>query len=88
MLCEEFGFNLAQEFYWWNPSKLLITFDPDYRVHISETRISELRQAGLDGKLRDFRSSLREVIRLPAELPHRPRPDFVERANTLRGWKL
>ncbi len=22
MLCEEFGFNLAQEFYWWNPSKL------------------------------------------------------------------
>lgn len=22
MLCEEFGFNLAQDFYWWNPSKL------------------------------------------------------------------
>lgn len=22
MLCEEFGFQLAQEFYWWNPSKL------------------------------------------------------------------
>lgn len=22
MLCDEFGFNLAQEFYWWNPSKL------------------------------------------------------------------
>lgn len=22
MLCEEFGFHLAQEFYWWNPSKL------------------------------------------------------------------
>jgi site-specific DNA-methyltransferase (cytosine-N4-specific) len=22
MLCEEFGFNLAQEMYWWNPSKL------------------------------------------------------------------
>jgi DNA modification methylase len=22
MLCEEFGFSLAQEFYWWNPSKL------------------------------------------------------------------
>lgn len=22
MLCEEFGFYLAQEFYWWNPSKL------------------------------------------------------------------
>lgn len=21
-LCDEFGFNLAQEFYWWNPSKL------------------------------------------------------------------
>lgn len=22
MLCEEYGFNLAQEFFWWNPSKL------------------------------------------------------------------
>lgn len=22
MLCEEYGFHLAQEFYWWNPSKL------------------------------------------------------------------
>lgn len=22
MLCEEFGFHLAQEFYWWNPAKL------------------------------------------------------------------
>jgi|688.fasta_scaffold205981_2 site-specific DNA-methyltransferase (cytosine-N4-specific) len=22
MLCEDFGFHLAQEFYWWNPSKL------------------------------------------------------------------
>ena len=22
MLCEQFGFHLAQEFYWWNPSKL------------------------------------------------------------------
>jgi len=22
MLCEEYGFSLAQEFYWWNPSKL------------------------------------------------------------------
>lgn len=22
MLCDDFGFNLAQEFYWWNPSKL------------------------------------------------------------------
>ncbi len=22
MLCDEFGFHLAQEFYWWNPSKL------------------------------------------------------------------
>jgi site-specific DNA-methyltransferase (cytosine-N4-specific) len=22
MLCEEYGFHLAQDFYWWNPSKL------------------------------------------------------------------
>src|SRR5204862_7881145 len=22
MLCEEFGFHLAQDFFWWNPSKL------------------------------------------------------------------
>jgi putative restriction endonuclease len=56
----------------------LVTFDADYRVHINETRVQELRAAGLAGKLRDFRGNLREVIHLPPERAHRPNREFVE----------
>lgn len=66
----------------------LITFDTEYEIHLNEARVRELREAGLDGKLRDFRDSLREVIHLPAERGHRPRLEFVERANALRGWRF
>ncbi len=66
----------------------LITFDSDYRVHMHEARTAELREAGLDGRLRDFRGNLREVIHIPAERGHRPRSEYVERANILRGWRF
>ena len=68
--------------------RALITFDPDYRVHLNEERVTGLRAAGLDGKLSDFRDDLPEIIRVPAEQAHRPRAEFVERANALRGWRF
>ncbi|MCX7309927.1 MAG: HNH endonuclease, partial [Afipia sp.] len=68
--------------------KSLVTFDPDYQVHINEERIQELREVGLHGRLRNFRAELREGIHLPAERPHRPRHQYVERANVLRGWRF
>jgi putative restriction endonuclease len=66
----------------------LITFGLDHRVHLNEAQVTELRGLALVGKLRDFKSRLREIIYLPAEKTHRPKPAFVERANTLRGWRL
>ena len=66
----------------------LITFGPDYRVHMHDARVAELRQAELDGGLDDFRERLRNVLDIPAERAQRPRPEFVERANLLRGWRF
>ncbi len=66
----------------------LITFDPDYRIYVNDGRIEGLRKAGLDGKLQGFRSQLREVIHIPAEKNHRPKQQFIERANELRGWHI
>ncbi len=68
--------------------RMLVTFDTDFRVHINEMRVRELRAAGLTGKLRDFRDNLREVIHLPPEKGHRPKREFVEKANVLRGWNF
>lgn len=38
MLCEEYGFHLAQEFYWWNPSKLP---SPAEWVNIRRIRVKD-----------------------------------------------
>lgn len=38
VLCEEFGFHLAQEFYWWNPSKLP---SPAEWVNIRRIRVKD-----------------------------------------------
>lgn len=38
MLCEEFGFHLAQEFFWWNPSKLP---SPAEWVNIRRIRVKD-----------------------------------------------
>jgi putative restriction endonuclease len=66
----------------------LITFGPDYAIHLNEARVAELRAANLHGGLRKFRENLREVIEVPAEKGSRPRREFVERANFLRRWAL
>ncbi len=38
MLCEEFGFHLAQEFYWWNPAKIP---SPAEWVNIRRVRVKD-----------------------------------------------
>jgi len=38
MLCEEFGFHLAEEFYWWNPSKLP---SPAEWVNVRRVRVKD-----------------------------------------------
>jgi putative restriction endonuclease len=65
----------------------LVTFDSSRRVLLNEERVQELRDSGLDGQIRQFQSNLREVIHVPAERIHRPKSEYVERANALRGWR-
>lgn len=65
----------------------LVTFDPDYAIQVSTKKVAELRAADLAGGLQRFRDNLREVIQVPAEQASRPNPQFVERANVLRGWR-
>jgi putative restriction endonuclease len=64
----------------------LITFDPDYLIHVNDARVRELHVANLHGGIREFRANLRKVIQLPAERRNRPRREFVEKANALRRW--
>jgi putative restriction endonuclease len=66
----------------------LVTFGADYRIHLSNKRIQELRDANRHGGLPAFRHGLRDIIALPAEAGSRPRPQFVQKANMLRGWLL
>lgn len=66
----------------------LVTFDAEYEIHMNEERIQDLRDARLDGRLRAFREDLRAVIFLPPERANRPRAEYVDRANELRGWRF
>jgi putative restriction endonuclease len=66
----------------------LVTFDPEYHVHVNEERVEELRAAGLHGRLRNFQGDLREVIYVPSERINRPRREFIERGNVLRRWRF
>jgi putative restriction endonuclease len=66
----------------------LITFDSDYQVHSNEKRFDELREAKLIDGYRDFLDRLVKEVVVPSKVSDRPRRDFVERANSLRGWQL
>ncbi len=64
----------------------LVTFQANYEIRISESTVSELREAELVDGLQGFREHLRDIIILPAEHRSRPNTTFVELANRLRGW--
>lgn len=66
----------------------LITFDTEYRIHLNQDRIDELRTHGLHRGIKDFRRRLRDIIAVPTEKANRPRAELVDRANELRGWDL
>jgi len=86
MLCRELGFHLAQEFYWWNPSKLPSSslLDENLSMRLNESQASELKDGNLDGGLETFRSSLGKV-HLPPDPRQRPDLSFIRRANAYRG---
>jgi putative restriction endonuclease len=65
-----------------------LTFDEKYRVHLNVERISELKKSGHDAGLTQFRKSLRSIIHLPPDRRDRPKLEYVQRGNELRGWAL
>lgn len=67
--------------------RCLITFGSDYTIQINAKKVSELRMSDLVGGFQRFRENLREVIRVPDEQTSRPKPEFVGKANFLRGWR-
>lgn len=81
MLCEEFGFHLAQEFYWWNPSKLPA---PAEWVNIRRVRVkdaintvwwlskSEWPKASNRRVLQPYSPSMRELLAKGYKAKRRP----------------
>jgi putative restriction endonuclease len=66
----------------------LVTFDAKHRIHLNAGRIRDLRNSARDGGLTKFRETLRSIIHLPPDSRDRPRREYVDRANELRGWML
>lgn len=64
----------------------LVTFDQRYRVQVNNQHLEDLRAAGHDAKLGEFRESLRRAICVPADPGDRPNPQYVDQANKLRRW--
>ena len=64
----------------------LITFDPSFRTKMNSQKIHELKETGHDGGLRNFSKNIRSILILPPDRRDRPRRDFVQKANRIRGW--
>ena len=68
--------------------RVFVTFDPNFRVHLSEEMVEDLKAGDRAGGLDEFRNALRPILALPPDKRDRPAQSFVEEANLLRGWKL
>ena len=81
MLCEEYGFHLAQEFYWWNPSKLPA---PAEWVNIRRIRVKDAintvwwlakspwPRASNRRVLQPYSNSMRDLLSHGYKAKHRP----------------
>lgn len=63
----------------------LIYLDCDLVMRINEERAAQLVSDGLDAGLETFCGLLEGLIHLPMDVAQRPRPEFIEQANTYRG---
>ena len=66
----------------------LITFDENYKIKVNEGELHRLQDLDLIGGFNEFKACLRDVIYLPSEKTLRPNPEYVRRANELRGWAV
>jgi putative restriction endonuclease len=66
--------------------KGLITFNKQYKTIINLEEIENLKEIKLSGGFDNFKNSLRKIIDIPPAISDRPNVNFVEMANSLRGW--
>lgn len=66
----------------------LVAFDKAFKTHINETMVTFLKDADHIAGLPKFRNAIRPIISVPPAKGDRPKPSFVDKANSLRGWKL
>lgn len=66
----------------------LVAFDKTFKTYINEPMVKSLRDADRIAGLPKFRSAIRPIISTPPAKGDRPRPSFVDKANSLRGWKI
>jgi putative restriction endonuclease len=66
----------------------LVTFDSKFKTHINEPMVRTLVAEDRADGLKVFRKSLRPLIFTPADKKNRPAVKFVDKANSVRGWKL
>ena len=64
----------------------IITVLENYRIKLSDAKVSQLKQNGLDGGLEDFKNSLRPIIHLPPAISDRPHIEYIRLANQIRAW--
>ncbi|MQX37616.1 HNH endonuclease [Roseospira navarrensis] len=68
--------------------RAFVTFGSDYRIHINDEMVEELKAADRAGGLDVFEQALRPILALPPDRKDRPAPAFIDAANDLRGWSL
>lgn len=64
----------------------LVTFNNKYQIIHSEVSFNRLAEIGLDGGAEKFIDDLRAVIYLPPAINDRPHVEYINAANSLRGW--
>jgi putative restriction endonuclease len=65
----------------------LVSFDPSYRIAVSQARVSHLRSMGRHGGLVRFEAGLRAELSLPADHRLRPSAANIRASRRVRGWR-
>ncbi len=66
--------------------RALVTFNEDFQVRLNDNRLESLEKEKLGGGTKEFRAGLRPLINLPPSRRDRPHPEYIAKANLLRGW--
>jgi putative restriction endonuclease len=64
----------------------LISFDEDYRIELSQSKIDVLSIQNLSAGANEFQQNLRPMLILPNDRRDFPAPAYIARAREIRGW--